>query len=83
MEDKFYCYGCGEELQFENENEVGYIPLKAFDPNKPVLCKRCFRLQNYSENHVYVCNKSSGYANILSDTYSVKETEHYRVFYME
>lgn len=42
---------------------------------------------SYSENHVYVCNKSSGSHYALSDTsvtgcsYAVLETEHYYVFY--
>ena len=58
-----------------SSNELGYI--------KDYQNLHFYVPENYSENHVYVCNKSSGYANILSDTYSVKETEYYCVFYME
>ena len=43
----------------------------------------------YESEHVYICNKGSGYAAILSDSnlsghdYSVLETKHYLIFYME
>lgn len=43
--------------------------------------------KTYEENHVYVCTKASGRYHIFSDSsvtghaYSVKETEHYYVFY--
>lgn len=51
--EKIKCIGCGEWLQTEDENQLGYVVPsvleKAQSANKPVLCKRCFRLKNYNE----------------------------------
>lgn len=44
------CYGCGEILQTEDPKAPGYIPLSAYDNKEILLCRRCFRLQHYSED---------------------------------
>ena len=41
------CIGCGAALQYDNENEVGYVDEKNYE--KSTFCKRCFRLKNYGE----------------------------------
>ncbi len=46
----YYCFGCGVKLQSDKPSLKGYIPQKLFlDTSRPLLCKRCFRLQHYSE----------------------------------
>lgn len=44
------CFGCGEILQSNDEEAPGYIPEKAIDNRKIIICRRCFRLQHYSED---------------------------------
>ena len=39
--------------------------------------------ESYNDEHIYVCNKFSGYKSILPDKYSAIETEYYLVLYME
>ena len=46
---KFYCFGCGAELQNDNPEKTGYIP-KFLEQNQQYLCQRCFRLQHYGIN---------------------------------
>lgn len=41
------CSGCGAQLQNIDENKMGYTPAKEL--TKDVVCKRCFKLKNYSE----------------------------------
>lgn len=38
------CKGCGEILQFEDKNKLGYAPNESFD-----YCQRCFRLTHYGD----------------------------------
>ena len=38
------CKGCGEILQYENKNMLGYSPKEEFD-----YCQRCFRLLHYGD----------------------------------
>ncbi len=42
-----HCYGCGIKLQFDDATKPGF----AIKPKveKPILCKRCFRLKHYNE----------------------------------
>lgn len=42
-----HCYGCGIKLQYDQPSLPGF----AIKPKeeKPVLCKRCFRLKHYNE----------------------------------
>ena len=80
-----------KEIYFLDETAIFYFLLNPISPEDfAASCDELGYIKDYQnlhfyvpDNYVYVCNKSSGYANILSDTYSVKETEHYRVFYME
>ena len=44
------CLGCGETLQFSNPKAPGYIPEEVYKRNNVDLCRRCFRLQHYSED---------------------------------
>ena len=41
------CIGCGITLQWEDENELGYI--KKDKINEAKYCQRCFRLMHYNE----------------------------------
>ncbi|MBF0710723.1 MULTISPECIES: ribosome biogenesis GTPase YqeH [unclassified Gemella] len=52
MLEKLTCIGCGIDIQTEDENKQGYLPLslvaKSVDLNH-LICKRCFRLKNHNE----------------------------------
>jgi len=50
MEEKLYCYGCGQILQCEDETKRGYVPDKILETKENVLCQRCFKLQHYNTN---------------------------------
>ena len=50
MEDKLYCYGCGQILQSEDETKAGYVPEKILGDKENILCQRCFKLQHYNTN---------------------------------
>lgn len=39
--------------------------------------------ENYEDEHIYICNKGSAYAAVLSENHLFKETKHYLVFYTE
>ncbi|VWL85412.1 GTPase [Oceanivirga miroungae] len=43
------CVGCGEILQSDDENKLGYIPYEKLLHASDAICKRCFRLKNYNE----------------------------------
>jgi len=60
-------------------NEIGYIEqYKNLHFYKP---------DSFDEGHIYICNKASGYYDMLTDPevtgipYEYQETEHYYVFY--
>ena len=42
MEEKLYCYGCGQILQCEDETKAGYVPDKILETKENILCQRCF-----------------------------------------
>ena len=50
MEEKLYCYGCGQILQCEDETKAGYVPDKILEGKENILCQRCFKLQHYNTN---------------------------------
>lgn len=50
MEEKLYCYGCGQILQAEDETAAGYVPEKILQTRDNILCQRCFKLQHYNTN---------------------------------
>lgn len=50
MEEKLYCYGCGQILQCEDESQAGYVPEKILETKENILCQRCFKLQHYNTN---------------------------------
>jgi len=50
MEEKLYCYGCGQILQCEDETQAGYVPDKVLETKENILCQRCFKLQHYNTN---------------------------------
>ncbi len=62
-------------------DELGYI--------KDYKNLHFYAPETYEDGQVYICNKGSGYAAVLSDSnsaqnnYSVLETKHYLVFYTE
>lgn len=47
------CSGCGSNLQHDDSKQLGYIDLKTLEKlqtsERPLLCKRCFKLLNYKE----------------------------------
>ena len=47
---KIRCYGCGNELQCEDETKAGYVPEKILESRENILCQRCFKLQHYNTN---------------------------------
>lgn len=49
MEEKKFCIGCGLPLQSDDPNQSGYLPPLVLKRGGDLLCKRCFRLQHYSE----------------------------------
>ncbi|UOQ46315.1 ribosome biogenesis GTPase YqeH [Halobacillus salinarum] len=46
--DKIQCQGCGAEIQTTHPELPGFAPESALQ-KEDVICKRCFRLQNYNE----------------------------------
>jgi ribosome biogenesis GTPase YqeH len=42
------CIGCGATIQHTDPNAIGFAP-KKFEGEENVVCKRCFRLKNYSD----------------------------------
>lgn len=44
------CYGCGAALQTVDEKLEGYVPENLFNERDVLLCQRCFKLRNYSED---------------------------------
>ena len=50
MSQKIRCYGCGNELQCEDETAAGYVPEKILEYRENILCQRCFKLQHYNTN---------------------------------
>lgn len=62
-------------------DELGYI--------KDYKNLHFYAPETYEDEHIYICNKGSGYAAVLSDinlaghNYSILETKHYLVFYTE
>ncbi len=42
------CAGCGIRLQFERQDQVGYVPPSAVKRDR-MICQRCFRIKNYNE----------------------------------
>lgn len=47
-----WCIGCGVSIQTEDEKQVGYTPLSAFEKglkNGELYCQRCFRLRHYND----------------------------------
>lgn len=50
MEEKLYCYGCGQILQCSDETVAGYVPEKILETRENILCQRCFKLQHYNTN---------------------------------
>ncbi|MBG9982577.1 ribosome biogenesis GTPase YqeH [Aerococcaceae bacterium DSM 111020] len=51
-EEQYQCIGCGAEIQVEEPEEKGYLPLSAFEKGKEkgeFYCQRCFRLRHYNE----------------------------------
>lgn len=43
------CKGCSVELQTENIEEKGYVPLEKYLSQEELICRRCFRLKHYQE----------------------------------
>lgn len=48
MQEKIICHGCGIEIQSVDEKLEGYAPKESLQ-RASILCRRCFRLQNYGE----------------------------------
>ncbi|MBF0714723.1 ribosome biogenesis GTPase YqeH [Gemelliphila palaticanis] len=51
MQEKFSCIGCGIEIQTEDKNKQGYLPLSVVDKSIEghLICQRCFRLKHHNE----------------------------------
>lgn len=45
----YKCSGCGAILQDKDELKPGYIAKIDNEKDKPLFCKRCFRIRNYNE----------------------------------
>lgn len=43
------CMGCGEILQYENPDQLGYVPQIKYILDDNIICKRCYRLKNYGQ----------------------------------
>ena len=50
MSQELRCYGCGNPLHSNDENEAGYVPQKVLETRENILCQRCFKLQHYNTN---------------------------------
>ena len=50
---KLQCSGCGSDIQSAHPQKVGYLEEKSLNKllenNRPLLCRRCFRLLHYKE----------------------------------
>ena len=49
--EKINCIGCGATLQYEDNNQPGYIPKEAFIKGdfEHMLCQRCHQIKNYNK----------------------------------
>ncbi len=75
------CPGCGVELQTEEKEKPGFIPLEKF--GKDVLCERCYRMQHYhdfkvismhnNEEILSVVHKANAFAFFLVDFLNINE----------
>ncbi len=63
------CIGCGSILQTENQDKIGYIPSIPEDKDKPIYCKRCFRLNHYNELPKIIATKES-YERVIDEVIS-------------
>jgi len=54
------CAGCGVELQFLSENEIGFINISNYnalvDQKKDIFCKRCFNIKYYNKDILFHTN---------------------------
>lgn len=48
MSERSYCLGCGVQLQTEDKQKAGYVPLSALEKEE-LICQRCFRITHYNE----------------------------------
>lgn len=50
-----YCSGCGAIIQCDDKYKPGFISQELLESktDDDLVCQRCFRIKNYSENHVY------------------------------
>ncbi len=50
-----YCSGCGAKIQNKDDTLPGYISdeLRESKPDEELVCQRCFRIRNYSDNFRY------------------------------
>lgn len=66
METDLICMGCGVPLQTEEEEKLGYIPkTKLSDPDRDLVCKRCFQLRHYNKQQP-VSVDSDEFLNMVS-----------------
>lgn len=67
--DPIQCRGCGAKIQETMPNQPGYIEhrnlVNLLAKQKPILCKRCFRLLHYKEV-IPLTVKGSDFAHIIS-----------------
>lgn len=88
-----------KEIYFLDEVDVYYFMVNPIPPDefathsdemgyvKDYNNLHFYKPETFEGGHIYVCNKASGYYNLLTDEtvtgipYEYKETEHYYVFY--
>jgi hypothetical protein len=56
MIDDAYCSGCGSKIQNEDPERPGFIKKELLKEKSTdeLVCQRCFRIKNYSEEYPYV-----------------------------
>lgn len=64
MED-LRCIGCGSIIQSTDQKVPGFIPKSKLESSEDIVCRRCFRLKNYSEVTPLMITKDD-YFNIIS-----------------
>jgi len=59
---KHDCGGCGITLQYEDKNDLGYIPKEKYNligttKKNEIICERCYKLQTQGQFHISISKK--------------------------
>jgi len=65
------CEGCGAPLQSEHPEAPGYVPAHVARRGEPVVCRRCFRINNYGKEEKVKTDSENAWATVMDVVRSV------------